>query len=251
MLRISRLGIFFLMSVLCQSASAGIALNSTRVIIESGRKEASFGVRNMSDDILIQSWLEEADGSAEPVKHFALTPQLARVKANGEQIVRVLYEGIGAPADKESMFWLNVQEIPQRKLDSSSMQVAVRQRIKVFYRPPTIQGRSLEAARSLKWSFIGGAIQISNPSAYHVTLVNVSIDGKRLVDPLLISPGQKYTLKGAAVASAKASAHSTLTYATVNDYGAQDGHRVTLTGERPVKGEYQASPPRAVANDER
>ncbi|MGV8400877.1 fimbrial biogenesis chaperone [Pseudomonas aeruginosa] len=248
MMRFSRLGIALAMSVLCQSAFAGISLNSTRVIIEGGKKEASFGVRNMGEDILIQSWLE-ADGSKEAVKHFTLTPQLARVKADGEQVVRILYEGVGAAPDKESMFWLNVQEIPQRKPDGSSMQIAVLQRIKVFYRPASIQGKSLDAMRNLEWSFSGGEIQVNNPSAYHITLVNVSVDGKRLGDSVVVSPGEKRGVS-AQSSSVKASAQSTVTYSTVNDYGAQDAHRVVLAGESPKKGEYQTAPPRT-ANKER
>ncbi|MDS1138896.1 molecular chaperone [Pusillimonas sp. SM2304] len=221
------------MSITVQSAFAGIALNSTRVIIENGKKEASFGVRNMGDDILIQSWLDEEVDTG-TVKHFTLTPQLIRVKANGEQIVRLMYEGVGAPTDKESMFWLNVQEIPQRHMGDSSIQIAVLQRIKVFYRPPGLPGNLPSAIRNIEWTYANGKVRIYNPSTYHVTLVALASNGKLLENALVIAPGQTYTIAGASARNAGST--SSITYSAVTDFGGHDPYRVTLKGDQPAKG---------------
>lgn len=216
---------------------ASIALNTTRVIFSDGQNEASFGVRNRGGDILIQSWLDDDSNAPSPVtQHFTLTPQLARVRADSEQVVRILYEGLGAPADKESMFWLNVQEIPQRPdTDKPSLQLAILQRIKVFYRPKGLAGDLTQAVQNLEWTYQNNSIHIRNPSAYHVTLVGLSNNNKTLEPALVVPPGQIYTL---AIPSQHAlSPQGSLSYASVSDYGAHIPYRVQLTGEQPAKGE--------------
>ncbi|MGO3892139.1 MAG: fimbrial biogenesis chaperone [Paenalcaligenes sp.] len=216
---------------------ASIALNSTRVILENGKNEASFGVRNMGDGILIQSWLDaDSSDSSNAVQHFTLTPQLVRVQANSEQVVRILYEGVGAPSDRESMFWLNVQEIPQRVVgDEPIIQLAILQRIKVFYRPKDLAGNLDSAIQNIEWSYRDRSIQITNPSSYHVTVVGLTANNAQIEQALVIPPHQTYTV-------ALSSAHSigpqtTLMYSSINDFGSYIPHRVVLSGEHPIKGE--------------
>ncbi|WP_236186179.1 fimbrial biogenesis chaperone [Pseudomonas protegens] len=237
MSRLTTFAIALVMSVLPQLSSASIALNSTRVILENGKKEASFSVRNMGGDILVQSWLDEG-ADAETVKHFTLTPQLVRVKAQSEQIVRLLYEGVGAPTDKESMFWLNVQEIPQREAGDSSLQIAVLQRIKVFYRPKGLPGSLNDAIRNIEWSYTNGQLRIANPSVYHVTLVALAASGKEFEKALVVGPGQVHTIN--ASPSKGVSAQGSITYSAVTDFGSQNPYRVVLKGEQTTKGEITA-----------
>lgn len=216
---------------------ASIALNTTRVIFADGQNEASFGVRNMGGDILIQSWLDDDSNSPSGIsQHFTVAPQLARVRANSEQIVRILYEGVGAPSDKESMFWLNVQEIPQRPdTDEPSLQLAILQRIKVFYRPKGLAGELSEAVQNLEWRYQNQTLHIHNPSVYYVTLVGLSGNNKTLETALVVPPGETYTLTLPKQHSL--SSQDSLSYAYVSDYGAHIPYRVQLTGEQPAKGE--------------
>ncbi|ECD2798445.1 hypothetical protein EXB32_13050 [Salmonella enterica subsp. enterica serovar Stanley] len=52
-----------------------------------------------------------AKGNEEPP--FMITPPLAKISAKGEQLLRViLMDAKHLPLDRESVFWLNVQEIP-------------------------------------------------------------------------------------------------------------------------------------------
>lgn len=114
-------------------AFASISLSATRVIFDGSRKEANITVRNGGQNVLVQSWIDSdlAENTSLP---FAITPPLARVAANQQQLLRILYEGGGMPIDKESVVWLNVQEIPQASAsDANILQLAVRQRVKVFF----------------------------------------------------------------------------------------------------------------------
>lgn len=218
-----------------QLLHAGVALNTTRVIIDSGKKEASFSVQNMGDYTLVQSWLEAHDGD-ETVKHFTLTPQLVGVKAASEQRVRILYEGVGAPPNRESMFWLHVQEIPQKPKQDGVLQIAVQHRIKVFYRPAGLPGKPIDAARKIVWTYSNGKLSLANPTAFHVTLVNLEIHGKSFSNSVVIAPGKHLTIAPVNGAASGLNANSKISFASVNDYGARDPYRVDLSGDKPVLG---------------
>ncbi|WMD18309.1 molecular chaperone [Achromobacter seleniivolatilans] len=224
-----------MLSLGAQSALASIALKTTRVIIEDGKNEASFGVQNMGADILVQSWLEAHD-EEEAAKHFTLTPQLVRVMAASEQRVRILYEGVGAPSNKELMLWLNVQEIPQKAQQSGILQLAVRHRIKVFYRPSGLPGKALDAARNIAWSYSNGQLHISNPTAFHVTIASLTSQGKSLSDSFVLGPGQTQTVAPKGDAASGLTAKSTISFTSVNDFGAHEQYRVELSSDKPAQG---------------
>lgn len=118
--------------LMATQAAASISLNATRIVFDGDHKEANITVRNGNQDVLIQSWVDmnDASGSRAP---FAVTPPLARVFAKEQQLLRILYEGKGMPTDRESVVWLNVQEIPKASETENTLQLAIRQRIKIFF----------------------------------------------------------------------------------------------------------------------
>ena len=75
------------------SAHASISLSTTRVIFDGRNKEASVVVRNGKANILVQSWVEsntEGDLGELP---FAVSPPLAKMLPDSQQLLRVLYAG--------------------------------------------------------------------------------------------------------------------------------------------------------------
>lgn len=89
------------------------------------------------------------------------------------------------PADRESLFILNVAALPAQEQNSqlkneNQLQVAVRNRMKIFYRPAKLSGNALEAYQQLRWSRNNEVVTIFNPTPWYVTLYNLSIDGKSI-----------------------------------------------------------------------
>lgn len=225
---------------LAASAShASISLGTTRVIFDGKNKESSVVVINEGADALIQSWLDPLDDVASTQLPFAITPPLAKVGANQQQLLRVLYEGVGMPADRESAFWLSVQEIPQTASNDNVLQLAVRQRIKVFYRPVGLAGDPLKAATSLQWQLNqdGGKamLHLSNSSLYHVTVVDAKLHAgntdEPVVDAKMVAPGSTVTLP-VNVPAGHTGARE-LRYEVINDFGGRESYRVTLHGSQP------------------
>lgn len=215
--------VFSLFSLLSAQSTASISLSATRVIIKENRKESAVTVRNEGEDILIQSWIESGgDSAAKNTSLMAVTPTLVKVDRGGQQIVRILYQGHGLPEDRESMFWLNVQEIPRKVAGNNILTFALRQRIKVFFRPKSLSSNSSETASTLVWTRDRNGITVRNPSQYYANIIGVKSNQTQLKDVLLVPP--------------KSEAHfdtkvfpDTLNFKIINDFGGYDNHYVKLT----------------------
>lgn len=216
------------------AAQAGIVLNATRVIYQGHDKEASLGVHNEgTKEILLQSWVERqssTDGAAAPGNPpFVVTPPLARMPGNGKQLLRIIYAGAGLPADRESVFWLNAQEIPQTASENS-LQIAIRQRIKIFFRPDGLPGDPLSAPGQLQWQWgDNDVLQVANPGPYHVSMLRISSrqGGIELVnvDSRMIAPLEVVRLPFKGRVS---DAPLELNFTSINDFGGQVPYRATL-----------------------
>ncbi len=228
---------------LAASAShASISLSTTRLIFDGKNKETSVTVNNDGGDALIQAWLDPLDEGAHGQLPFAITPplaKLAKLAAKQQQLLRVLYEGVGMPADRESAFWLNVQEVPQTAHNDNVLQLAVRQRIKVFYRPTGLSADPQKAPGSLQWQLNqdGGKamLRLSNPSLYHVTVVDAKVHvgsaEEPVIDAKMIAPNS--TVAVPVKLPAAGAGAPELRYDVINDYGGRQSYRVTLHSSQP------------------
>jgi P pilus assembly chaperone PapD len=220
-----------LLLLLSSGAQAGIIINTTRVIYPAQDKEVSFGVHNTgTGEILVQSWLEpNAEHTDANNLPFVITPALSRLAGDGRQLLRVIYAGADMPEDRESVLWLNVQEIPQAAAENA-LQVAIRQRIKLFFRPQGLVGDVAEAPENLRWKLAGdGTLHVENPGPYHVSMVKLA--GQRGAaqvlnqDSQMIAPGQSHTF---ALTSAMKSSGLLLSFISINDFGGQVAYQATL-----------------------
>jgi P pilus assembly chaperone PapD len=224
---------FFAALLWWSGVQAGIVLNTTRVIYQGQDKEASFGVHNSgTGEILLQTWMEPKTGdtreTGEPRPPFVVTPPLARMPGNGRQLLRLIYAGAGLPSDRETVFWLNVQEIPQAAAENT-LQIAVRQRIKVFFRPEGLAGDPADAPLRLKWRFDDNVLHVENPGPYHVSMVKVAArqgDIERVkLDARMIGPGETVPLP---LKGKPGNAALELSFTSINDFGGQVPYHAVL-----------------------
>ncbi|MGN7743200.1 fimbrial biogenesis chaperone [Pseudomonas sp. 22526] len=233
---LTRIALASAMTLFASMASAGITLDGTRVVFAAPAKETSVIVRNQgSNDIMVQSWVEPDSKGATSDVPFAITPPLVRLGGNKQQILRILYQGQGLPTDKESVFWLAVQEIPQKAKNENTLQIAIRQRVKLFYRPANLPDTAANAAKSLQWKFVeqGGktALSVTNPSAYHVSFSGSAVKlrtdkgaGTYTAAAEMLAPGATRVVAINGSSGVKLGT-ATVEFDSINDYGGLD--RVT------------------------
>lgn len=205
---------------------AGISLSGTRIVYTAKSKEASIIVKNQaSDDVMIQSWLEARNDASGDLP-FAITPSLSRLGGGKQQILRVFYAGQGLPTDRESVFWLNVQEIPQKPKGDNSLQIAVRQRIKLFYRPADLPGKPDEAAGLLKWRWASSdgkpGMDVVNDTPYYVSIVRASLHSASntyTVAPEMIAPKSSRRLAIKDFTGRSVATNAKVEFDSINDFG--------------------------------
>lgn len=188
-------------ALFCSDARAVVSLAGTRLVFDGRFSEATIDVSNPGNaPVLIQSWLKDAPGdqAASDDLPFVLTPPLAQLPAQGRQTLRVLYQGVGMPADRESLLHLYVLEVPRRSQARQQLNIAVRQRINVFYRPAGLAGDPAEAAQSLAWQMDApdhAMVKVRNPSPFHVSLHQLAINEIEIAEDLMLEPFSAHSLR--------------------------------------------------------
>ena len=197
-------------------ARAGTVIGGTRVIYDGDKKETSVSIQNpdKSGVYLVQSWVD--NGTKSSKAPFVVTPPLFRINAGEENTLRIVRTGGSLPGDRESVFWLNVKSIPatdESKLQANILQVVVKSRLKLFWRPAGLEGEPEAAYRRLSFSRNGDHLTVSNPTPYYVTFFTLKVNGREIKDADMVPPegSISYTLPSAPA--------SVVSWQAVNDYG--------------------------------
>ncbi len=179
-------------------AEAAIYLGATRVIVDSREKQATLRATNDgATPVLLQVWVDTGDREAMPgniAVPFTVTQPILRLDSKRSQLLRIIFTGDPSqlPGDRESIFWLNVLEIPPKPRSEAGhnrMQVVFRSRIKLFYRPATLrENGDIPRHQQLRFKLIdqntAPVLQISNPTPFHQTLLELAV-GRDRHRPLL------------------------------------------------------------------
>jgi len=207
----------FLAALSVPAAQAGgIALGATRLIYPQGQQQVSLPLINTAGDVsfLVQSWVANADGSK--AANFIVTPPLFVMKPKKENKLRIIYNGPMLPQDRESVFYINskaIPSVPKESLQGNTLQIATQSVIKLFMRPQGLTTHSVDAPKSLTCQLSNGKVTVTNPSPYYVTLVQFTVNGKKLANSM-VAPKSSLTVNVAGMT------RGAVRFGTLNDYGA-------------------------------
>ncbi|MRT32690.1 molecular chaperone, partial [Xylella fastidiosa subsp. multiplex] len=70
---------------------------------------------------VVQAWIDAGEGKNKTP--MLVTPPLSRLDPGMENILRIMRVAGELPADRETVFWLNVKEIPERSKDENVLQI--------------------------------------------------------------------------------------------------------------------------------
>ena len=190
------------------TAHGAVAIQGTRVIYSENDNEQIVKLVNRGDrPALVQNWIDAGNpdlAAGSQKVPFLLTPPIVRIEANQGQSLRLIHAPDIAddlPGDRESVFYLNMLEIPPKRENNGQnvLQLAVRTRIKLFFRPSELRGEPRDAAGTLLWRLIdndrGYELLVQNPSDYHVSINEVELGGVGLVTPTMVSPRSTAAVK--------------------------------------------------------
>jgi chaperone protein EcpD len=169
-----RLSVAALIYIAPLLSHASLVLDETRVIYPQSASQVSVKVDNPTDlNFLAQAWIE--DENAQEEERFTVYPPLSKINANSTSTLRIeKIDSEKLPTDRETMMWLNIKEIPQHQVSKGpQLVVAFKTRIKIFYRPKSIDPELHESFTRMTWRAMPGKVIVTNPTPYHITFNKV------------------------------------------------------------------------------
>ncbi|EHS97500.1 TPA: fimbria/pilus periplasmic chaperone [Klebsiella oxytoca] len=217
-------------------AQAALSVERSRVIFNEGEKSVGLSVKNNNtqDPYLAQGWMENE--KEEKINGpLMILPPVQRIEPDGRTMIRVqqVAETPSLPTDRESVFWLNLREIPPKSDKPNVLTLAMQTRMKVFWRPKALKVDPLldvvPGAETLTLTRKGDRYEVENPTPYHFSFVEArgSLHGKALDDfePVMVSPKGKAQLP---LSASRMGTTPTLMF--INDYGSARLLPFTCTG---------------------
>lgn len=213
------------------AANAEIIIHGTRVIYPSDAREITLQVSNNGNKpSLVQAWIDEGNASSTPDQSqapFMITPPISRVDSQKGQTLRIsaLPKASSLSKTQETLYWLNILDIPPKPtaknvndVPENFLQLAIRSRIKFFYRPSELKDDVSTAPSKLQWSVQANQLNVKNPTPFHITLTSINQDNAgKSID--LINEGLMLKPFSEDHVTLKTANTSKMVFTSINDYG--------------------------------
>jgi len=212
----------------CSQAMAAFVLNGTRFIYDENKKNITFEVTNNASQMYGgQVWVDNtSEGNG---IYMVPQPPFFKVGAKQKQIIRIMKTDSSLPTDRESLFWLNVQEVPPKpdvkENRGSVLAIAMNSRVKLIYRPSALKNGRENAEKKLTIEQRGDITWVKNPTPYYMAIVGVQTNGRELKlsdkvtkELTLLAPFSSVSLG--------VSARGSLKIAAINDWGGVQNYEI-------------------------
>ncbi|MGL5631764.1 MAG: fimbrial biogenesis chaperone [Azovibrio sp.] len=229
-------------AVLAVPASASVIVQTTRVIYPGNAKQVSVQLTNQDAyPNVMQVWADINNPQSNPETAdapFVITPPLFRIEPKAGQAVRLMFTGADLPQDRESIFFLNVLQIPPSKAEfreENQVMLMLRNRLKIFYRPTGVAGNSADVPTKLRFSLRQEGqdwlVDAENPTGFYATLTHGVVQVEKQQHPFqpeMLAPFSKATWR-ISKAGPLPRIPVQVEFILIDDYGAQ------ITGSYGVK----------------
>ncbi|WP_231566243.1 MULTISPECIES: molecular chaperone [unclassified Serratia (in: enterobacteria)] len=227
------IGLFFAGGLFLSSwAQAGVMIESSRVVFSAADRERSLLMSNDNPyPVIVQTWIDDGspDGTPETAGDVPVLPLpgLFRLEAGEKKNLRLLATQIKQPQDRESLYWLNIYEIPPTDANLppgvSAIKVAVRLQLKMFYRPQNLKPSIDKLPEQLQFNLsrLPGILQlkVENTSPYYATFSAAKVTGGGKSHPLEIGMLAPFSSKTLDLSGEKSWQPDTVNFVLINDDG--------------------------------
>ena len=205
------------------SASAVVNIDRTRIIFD-GKKNTE--IINLVNDghnpAVVQVWTDDGDISVTPDQSktpiISLPPVMKLLPGELRSLRLLLTTRSKIAGSKESLYWLNIYQIPALRKESvengQHVILPLRIRLKVFVRPEGLAKPDYSSPEILHFSGVGKKISITNPTNWYVSINRVKIKGGEIKSKT-VPPKSKIEISFPGVVSAG----DEVCYDLINDDG--------------------------------
>ncbi|WES69840.1 molecular chaperone [Superficieibacter sp. HKU1] len=188
-------GLPLLLLTISLCGQAALQPDRTRIIFDGKQKATSLKIENQSPQApyLAYSWIEDSQGRKND-DFLAALPPIQRLDPQAVTQVRIIKQpGVAQlPADRESLFYYNLREIPpatEKQSNAAILQIALQSRIKLFWRPAALRKKTGDHVElQMKVSQQGETLNVQNPTPYYLTIAYLGKDKNGVL------PGFKSTM---------------------------------------------------------
>ncbi|MDO2857954.1 fimbria/pilus periplasmic chaperone [Escherichia coli] len=184
-----------LMSFFILPVHAGVVIYGTRIIYPEKNREVLVQLMNQSKNAsLIQAWIDDGNTTIAPEKiqvPFILTPPVSRVAGGSGQQLKIRKMSNNLPHNKESLFYLNVLDIPPnnpQNAGKNKIKLALQNRIKLLWRPSGIAPVDKKSLSQLNIKKKNNAISINNETANWITVTTIKAQNVKVNNESILLP---------------------------------------------------------------
>lgn len=184
--------------LLPMSLSANVVINGTRVIYNEGVESVNVQLANNGNlASLTQNWIDDGDIDSTPESAhspFYVYPPIVKILAGQGQTLKIKKADENIKNNIESVYYLNILDIPENLealQGKTYLQLVMKSRIKIFYRPKSLIGQPETIYEKINYLRNGDNITVKNNSQYHFTIASISSDNVPktiLAESEMISP---------------------------------------------------------------
>lgn len=214
--------IFF--SLLPVFSRASVVMENTRIIYTDSKEGQTVKITNSDPNFyFVQLWSDKGNMNSTPddaSAPFIILPPQFRMAPHSVQTTKLIYSGKPLAQDRESIFYFNLAQIPQVKSESNAIAMVLRDRVKIFYRPP---GLAAPGAHELESGVIftgdSKGIHVSNHTPYYLSVVSAKMNCSGSTTPLTVSMLAPQSADIHWAGRIGAHAGCVINYVYINDYG--------------------------------
>lgn len=183
-------------------AMAVVNVDRTRLVFNAGESSQTLNLKNGAESpSVVQIWSDDGDLMQSPelstAPIFAMPPMMKLAPDEQRAIRLVLTSRQSLPEDRESLYWLNIYQIPalSRQTGSAEQKILLplRLRLKVFVRPAALGAPQPEDVQKLRFVVHDRQLTVENPTAWYMSL-RLQVANKVKVDDVLVAPFGSVTL---------------------------------------------------------
>ena len=130
---------------------------------------------------MVQAWSDDGDPQSTPDKSASpvlVLPAVFKLQPEEMTNLRLMLMDNQLPKDRESMFWLNIYEIPPSLVGGSvqKITIALRTQMKLFLRPKGLEKPQESIGKKNTFVRQNEVLMIENPTEFYLSLIGVTIN---------------------------------------------------------------------------
>ena len=217
------------------NVQATVLTEKSRVIFQGKSVEESLLLVNKSDyPVMVQSWIDDGDIQSTPdkvISPFIVIPPVFKMLPNEYTTVRIMHSGSALPADKESLYWLNIYEVPpvaaKNAEEAAKVTLALRTQIKVLYRPSALPQRTEKSGKLIQFVWQDNNLLINNPTGYFQTVTALTVCGKPYMQINMLEPVSSISVEAPSTEACEK--NNKIQYILIDDTGNEETHYQQLS----------------------